>query len=152
MVGIQREEQLCPRQARHGHKHGLAVFQRALADRQLRRIRVGLDRAGRLPHVQAAKPLGGGLGAGEVRDASRGAGESGHPRRAHRGPHFLAQRRPGRQHVARAAGITIMTGRATGHIPIIPQSRAGICQSHRLEQDGFQLIVAQGDGVALHAA
>ena len=122
VAGIQGEERLRPGQPRHRHVHGLAVLQRALAHRQLRRVRIGLHGGGRLPHVRAAQPLGGRLGAGEVRDAPVRAGEPGHPRRPHRGPHLLPQGGLRGQHIGRATGITIMTRHGTSHAPILPAS------------------------------
>jgi hypothetical protein len=86
----------------------------------LRGVRVGLHRAGRLPCRRGAKALGGGLGAGEVRDAPGGAGEPGHLRRAHLRPHVLPQGGLRSQHIGRAASITIMTRRGTDHASILP--------------------------------
>jgi outer membrane protein assembly factor BamB len=115
VVGIEGEERLGTGQPRNGHVHGLAVLQRALAHRQLRGIRVGLQRAGRLPFSCGAEPFCGGLGTGEVRDASGRAGEPCHLRGGHRGPDLLTEGGLRGQHLRGASGIAVVSGRGAGH-------------------------------------
>jgi hypothetical protein len=119
---VEGEERLGFGQPGDGHEHGLAVFQRALPHRPLRGVRVGLHGGSRLPGRQGTQAFGGGLGAGEVRDAPGGAGEPSHLRRAHRGPHLLPQGRLGGQQVSGAAGVAVVPGRGTGHGAILPQA------------------------------
>jgi hypothetical protein len=126
VVGIQGEERLRLGQPGNGHVHGLSVLQRALANRQLGGVRVGLDRAGRLPGRRGGQASRRGLGAGEVGDAAFGAGEPGHLRRAHRGPDLLPQQGLGGKHIGGAAGVTIMTGNGSGHAPILPSPRRAV--------------------------
>jgi hypothetical protein len=120
VVRVQGEERLSFGQPGNRHVHGLAVFQCALPYRQLRGVRIGLDGRGVRPRGQPAEPLGGGFGAGEVRDAAGRAREAGDLRGAHRRPHFFAQGGLGREHVGRAAGVPVMPGCGTGHPPILP--------------------------------
>ena len=130
---VEGEERLGFGQPGDGHVDGLAVLQRALPHRPLGGVRVGLHGAGRLPGRQGAQAFGGGLGPGEVRDAPGGAGEPGHLRRAHRGPHLLPQGRLGGQQVSRAAGVAVVPGRGTGHAAYpaarpVPQSGGPLVQ------------------------
>jgi len=120
VIGIQGEERLRLGEPRDRHVHGLAVFERPLAHRQLRGIGVGLEGRRGLPRLQGAQPLGCRLGASEVRDAAGRAGEARHSRLPHGRPHVLAQGGLRRQHVGRAAGVTVMSWRGTGHCPILP--------------------------------
>ena len=121
--GIEGEERLGFGQPGDGHVYGLAILKRALAHRPLGRVRVGFHGAGRLPGRQGAQAFGGGLGPGEVRDAPGGAGEPGHLRRAHRGPHLLPQCRLRGQQVSRAASVAVVPGRGTGHAAHLAASR-----------------------------
>jgi gluconate 5-dehydrogenase len=115
VVGVQGEERLRLGQPRHRHVDDLAVFQRPLAHRPLRRVRVGLDGPGRLPGRQPAQPFGRGLGPSEVRDPPGRAREPGHLGRAHGRPDLLAQFGLGGQQFGRAAGVAIMAWCGSGH-------------------------------------
>src|SRR5208337_5463306 len=84
------------------------------------------------------------LGPGEVRDAPNGAGEPGQLRRAHRGPYLLPQGRLRGQQISRAAGVAIVTGRRTGHVPILPHA-AGRPRSGCRPRSGGWLVQPEAD-------
>jgi hypothetical protein len=77
-------------QTGNGHVEGLAVFARAAADRQLRRVRVGLDDAGGLPLGPLGEAGGRLLGSDEVGDSSTGPREPRGTLALQQGPGALA--------------------------------------------------------------
>ena len=79
LLGIEEEERLLLGQPGHGHEQQLPVLQRPLPDGPLRRVGVGLERAGRLPGVGAPQQLGRSLGADEVGDPALRRRETGSP-------------------------------------------------------------------------
>jgi hypothetical protein len=115
VVRIEREERLGLGEAGDRHVDGLAVLQRALADRELGGVGVGLERQRGLPLRQGAEALGGRFRAGEVRDAAGRAREAGHLRGAHGIPYVVADRGLGGKDIGGTAGIMIMTGRGSCH-------------------------------------
>jgi hypothetical protein len=78
---------------RRGHVEDLPLREREAPHGELRGVGIHLDDQGAPPHGHLAEQLRGALGAGEVRDASDGAGESRDPFPLHRQPDLLADLR-----------------------------------------------------------
>ena len=98
VVRVQTEERVRIGQAGHGHEHRLAVLQRPTPDRQLGRVRVGLERPGLLPGLGAGQPDGRRLRPDEVGDPPVGRREATDTGHRHSRPDLLTEGGLGGQH------------------------------------------------------
>ena len=109
LVGVEQEERLGLGQPGHGHEDDLAVLERPLAHRPLRRVRVGLEeRAARHSSVPRSSSAAR-LGADEVGDAVARLREAGNARPVEAVPRLVPQRGLRREHVPVAARVLVMS-------------------------------------------
>ena len=92
LLRIEEEERIALGEAWHRHVDDLAVDERALTHRPLRRIGIRLQRRRRRPLIGLGEAARRGLGADEVGDAVRGLREPRDSRPVEIAPHLLAQR------------------------------------------------------------